>query len=1570
MDRSVSVTGGGDEGGVLGETGVPAHHDATRRTLAAAPPPPEVAAPSDALDAVTGVGEVPFDNGAEGGVLDQVSAEWTTAGEASCEPIPIRRSDLSGTHDSWLASVQRSLSAAVVSASTDGRIRSWNEGAEALLGYRADEVLGRPVTMLAAPEDRLATVRLLARTFRGEPVPPFESWRQRKDGSAVRVSILLSPVRDRVGRVVGACGVLREVGGGGWLQAEIDALTSEVDVVVGVFDDQLRPLSASESLTRVFGLEREEWLSEDAQAAVERVHPDDLELVSSTFGRWMSSPGLSSAPVRYRIRHADGTWRWVECFAHNLLDDPDVRGLVVTTWDITDRQVEHEARTEAESRIRAMFDQAVIPQALFDLDRRIIDINPALGRVLGYDKDELIGRYADEFVHPEDRDMGRPAFARLLAGEVESVDYERRYRRKDGTYVEMRTRTALVRDGEGHPLYAAAIGSDVTERNAALRAQEQSEARLRAITEASADVVIVLDDRRRALFVSPPIRTLLGYEPEELVGTDAIEFVHSDDRPAALLQLAEAFRASPEQGKNPFGFRARAADGTWRHVEAISTNLLEDPAVGGVLLNVRDVSERQQAQEALARSETLYRTIVETAQEGIWQVDRDNRIVFANPALATLLGCQVQDLVGMRPLELLGPEHRAAHSSTSAGPFMAQPAEEFRFLTWHGSEVWATISTSHVRNGDGDVVGAVAMVTDITERRKADTALRDSEQRFRSLVQYASDLAIIAGPDGTITYVTPAAEEFLGQSAEGVAGLNIFDWINEEDLSHVSDSLTEVLADRRPIGRRVPAVIRCRARHGDGTWHRVEATLSNLLDVPAVAGIVVNVRDIDEVTVATELMEVSQRRFESLVQHATDVIVVVDAGGIVTYVSPSLEQVLGYRPHELLGRRTRQLVLEEDHPVVEDLMYRLTRRHEPAAKAEIRARNGAGEYVRIELVGTNLLDDPAVAGMVFNLRDVSERVRSETELQVRAAQQAAVGRLGQRALAAPELQQLFEESVHTLADTLGVEISAVVESLPDGGELLIRAIAGVPAGMAGTVWAEPDGDGQAALTLAADEPVLVDSLADETRFTPHPDLLAAGVVSCASVLIPGPRGPFGVLLVHSRQHRHFTVDDVNFLAAVANVLGSAVQRRTYEQRLTYQATYDILTGLPNRALLLDRLRLALSRRTPGRIVGVLFIGLDRFKMVNDAYSHELGDEVLAAVGDRMWAHVRPADTVARFGGDEFTILCDDLTREEEAVELAERILETLSRPFELSGERINLTASIGICLATGQQDAETMLAEADAAMVEAKSHGHGRWELFDVSFRHRIMARLQLESDLRSAVDNDELILHYQPLVRLDTGEITGVECLLRWDHPVRGHTLPSQFVQVAEETGTIVPIGAWTIDAACAQAVAWRDTGRGRALSVSVNLSARQLDEPETPNVIAKALERHRLEPQLLCLEITESVLMRDASQALETLETLKDLGVRIAIDDFGTGYSSLAYLRRFPVDVLKIDGSFVQGLGEDPEDSAIVAAVLRLAETLGVDVVAEGIETAGQLDTLRALGCQFGQGYYFSQPVPADQL
>ena len=1534
------------------------------------------ALPADALPADVLAQAVPTDCTGDHAGTDDVHAGTgrpVLAGPGRQVPALARFSslrfqpvDVHGTQDAWLASVLRSLDVAVMSSSTDGRIRSWNTGAEALLGYEAEEVLGRPATVLVAPEDRLATAALLARLFRGERVAPFETLRVRKDGVAIRVSILLAPVRDRVGRVVGACAVMREVGGGGWLQAELDALTKDMDVVVVVLDSELRPISTSASIERVFGSAPDDWL---AGRVVHAVHPDDATRTAATFEQWLAAPGLSGAPVEYRIRHRDGSWLWVESFAHNLLDDPDVQGLVVTTWDVTERREAARDRAVATSRLTAMFDQAVIPQIVLGLDRTVLEANAALCAMIGYRAEEMVGRRIDEFAVTEDAEVPRAMWDDLVAGRVPSIDFERRYRRKDGSILELYTRTALVRDNEGRPLYAAGIGTDRTERNTARRALERSEARRRALIENSRDLFVVLDASSIVTYVSPGVGCMLGYEPDELVGRQPTWLVHPDDHEALTDEYAAVLAAGSGRHPETFVFRACTAQGAWRHLEAVATNLIDDPAVGGVLLNVRDVTERQRSLEALTDSEARYRTIVETAQEGIWMVDPLNRITFANGALARLLRCSPDELLGRSPVEFMGPQWRRPVSPGGVRPFTCVPGEEIRFLAFDGTEVWATVSTSPLVGPAGEVTGGLAMISDVTGRRTADIHLRQSEERFRSLVQYASDVAVIATPEGTVTYATPGAEQFLGSHETLEAGFNILDRLHPDDLGAVSEVLAEVLGDRRPFEERVPRLVRCRARHVDGSWHVVEATLSNLLDLPAVGGIVVNVRDIDEVTAATVQMEESQRRFESLVKHSTDVILVVDPFGMVTYVSPSLEQVLGYRPEDLLGRRTRDLVHPDDVGSVVDLMAGLRRACTLPAKAEIRVRDRQGSYLRVEVVGNNLLDDPAVGGMVFNVRDVSERVRSEHELRSRAAQQAAVGWLSQRALVTVELQPLFDDAVKTVAEVLGIEIVGVMEADGERGDIVVRSMSGLPEGSPLIERSRPGSGGLAEYTLKVEEPVLVESLAEETRFVPRPEFLDAGVQSSAGIVIPGPHGRFGALVAHSRARRAFTGDDLTFLSAVANVLGSAVQRHTYEQRLTYQATYDVLTGLPNRALLLDRLRLALSRRTPGRVVGLLFIGLDRFKLVNDAYSHELGDAVLSAVGDRLWSHVRPADTVARFGGDEFVVLCDDLTREEEAVELAERVLSTLASPFEVGGEQVNLTASVGICLATGQQDAETMLAEADAAMVEAKARGRGRWELFDVSFRHRIMARLQLESDLRSAVENDELTLQFQPLVRLDTGEVTGVECLLRWDHPVRGRTMPDKFVPVAEDTGAIIAIGAWTLHAACAQAARWQAAGRG-PLAVSVNLSSRQLDEPTLPDLVAEALGAHGLEPRWLCLEITESAIMRDASQALAVLEALKELGVRIAIDDFGTGYSSLAYLRRFPVDVLKIDGSFVQGLGEDPEDSAIVAAVLRLAETLGVDVVAEGVETAGQLDTLRALGCQFGQGYFFSRPVAAEEI
>jgi diguanylate cyclase (GGDEF)-like protein/PAS domain S-box-containing protein len=429
------------------------------------------------------------------------------------------------------------------------------------------------------------------------------------------------------------------------------------------------------------------------------------------------------------------------------------------------------------------------------------------------------------------------------------------------------------------------------------------------------------------------------------------------------------------------------------------------------------------------------------------------------------------------------------------------------------------------------------------------------------------------------------------------------------------------------------------------------------------------------------------------------------------------------------------------------------------------------------------------------------------------------------------------------------------------------------------------------------------------------------------------------------------------------------ERRALQMTLAHQALHDPLTGLPNRALFLDRLDQALARlhRSDGAIA-VLFLDLDRFKLVNDTCGHQAGDEVLRAVAALFEGVLRPMDTVARLGGDEFAVCCEQLADPSEAVRLAERLTAAVSQPFQVQGREFYVTPSIGIVIGVGGsgETAHTLLRDADAAMYHAKERGRGRIEIFDRGMRLDVLRRAEVASQLRHALERDELALHYQPVVRLGDGGLAGFEALLRWIHPERGVLLPGDFMDVAEDTNLIVPVGAWVLDEAARQLASWRDDLPEHPITISVNLSARQIADPDLVPTVREALARHQLEPSRLCLEITESTLMEDAAVSVATLRELKALGVQLAIDDFGTGYSSLAYLKRFPVDFLKIDRSFVSGLEQETEDAVIVKAVVELGRALGLAVVAEGVETDAQLAELERIGCELAQGYRWSLPCP----
>jgi diguanylate cyclase (GGDEF)-like protein/PAS domain S-box-containing protein len=437
-------------------------------------------------------------------------------------------------------------------------------------------------------------------------------------------------------------------------------------------------------------------------------------------------------------------------------------------------------------------------------------------------------------------------------------------------------------------------------------------------------------------------------------------------------------------------------------------------------------------------------------------------------------------------------------------------------------------------------------------------------------------------------------------------------------------------------------------------------------------------------------------------------------------------------------------------------------------------------------------------------------------------------------------------------------------------------------------------------------------------------------------------------------------------------------RKHAETKLARLAWHDALTGLPNRAQLVERVGDALVRQAVrGGVVGLLFIDLDQFKTVNDSLGHAAGDQLLTHVADRLEATVRTGDVVARLGGDEFVVIADNLPGGAAAIDLAERVSAALSQPIRLAGLDLIVTASVGIalaepsCPAAQRPSAEVLLHHADVAMYQAKARGRACWQVYDPAAADPTLDRLRMLGELRHALPSGALRVHYQPRVDLGSGAVVGYEALLRWQHPRRGLLGPAEFVELAEDSGLIRELGGWVLAQACWAAAGWHaaDPDR-RPLDIAVNLSAQQLADPNLTSVIADILADTGLDPTTLTLEVTETAVMSDADTALGVLLALKGLGIRLAIDDFGTGYSSLVYLKRFPVDELKIDRSFVDGLGREPEDTAIVTSIVSLARTLGLQVIAEGVETAGQRDVLLSLGCPLAQGFLFARPIPAEEL
>jgi diguanylate cyclase (GGDEF)-like protein/PAS domain S-box-containing protein len=1077
----------------------------------------------------------------------------------------------------------------------------------------------------------------------------------------------------------------------------------------------------------------------------------------------------------------------------------------------------------------------------------------------------------------------------------------------------------------------------------------------RSLVRSSSDIVAISDRDAALRWIGPSVTHALGYDPDALIGRNCLELLHHDDHDRAIAFLAAL--QVPGEPSPPIELRFLAADGAWKWFETILTPMEHDPSIGGIVVNARDVTDRVEALAELQESELLFRGFAAAVPLGLMFVDPEGQLTYANERWSEITGLTADQVHRGVWLGSVHPDDRARIAERLAALDRGTSTlfdEVHRFVRPDGTIIWIRSRGAKVRGHDGAIRGYTGAVDDIT----AELSALESTHQLASTIDACTEYVVIVAATGRLLYANAAVRELIGidDATETVA----------EEFAQLLDAqgyltlVDTVLAELLDSGHWEGEIA---LRTGDGTSVPILQSTHAHFDLDGNLAFVAAIgKDISErKALEAELVE-RERRYRALAQHAMDVVTVTDAQGKVLYVSPSVRQASGYEPEELLGGSGFDMVHPDDRRALDALGLQIL---EPGTtgSAMYRVRKKDGTYRWVEGVGVNLAHDPAIGGWMVTARDVDDRHRAELLL----ADQARVLELIARGAPMHETLDVVAALVDRWID--GV-CTAVV--LYNDDTVRMVASANMPAALRASLddlylptpdWLFREGNGFATIDLAR-----VDGQ-PEMR-----DVLASfGIDSAwvAAINDPTSAANYGAVVTYLTDRPVPSEREQYILGVAANVAGVCVQGSLDAQTLAHRARHDPLTDLPNRAYLLEYLDDALIRRSDGETVGLLFIDLDRFKVLNDSLGHGAGDQLLVEVAQRLREATRPGDVVARFGGDEFVVCCRRLRSVQDAIEIAERLLEVIEQPLGSERSHIVVTASIGIAIASRVTTADSLVRDADAAMYRAKERGRAQWAEFDDKLRDRVVQRLQIERELRGALENGELEVYYQPGVALGWDSLLGFEALVRWNHPTRGVLEPAQFLDVAEESGLMRPIGEWVIETACRQAVEWQTRfPEWGAFLMGANLSVLQLADRGLPRRIADILDYTGWAPDRLVLEITEHALVDDAGLVHRSLNELARLQVFLALDDFGTGYSNLTHLKGFPVHAVKIDRSFVAGILRDPEDSVIVKSIADLAHGLHLFVIAEGVESDAQAEALAELGVTLAQGHLWSPPAPAVEV
>ncbi|MFL5758095.1 MAG: EAL domain-containing protein [Thermomicrobiales bacterium] len=1061
------------------------------------------------------------------------------------------------------------------------------------------------------------------------------------------------------------------------------------------------------------------------------------------------------------------------------------------------------------------------------------------------------------------------------------------------------------------------------------------------------------------------------------------------------IELCRKFRSRPHGDRGIIIFLTARTDDDFldEMIDAGASDYLSKPVKLELLAARIAFAERQfrdwdDQPNAAAQifNESRLRSLVQHASDIISVLDEHGTHVYVSPAVEWLLGYKPEELIGEN---FVNQQWRTAEERDTAARLLADS------LLNPGVPVAVTTTARH-RNGElrhfeiiatnwlanPSVRGIVLNSRDITERRLAEDRFHDAQSRYRTLVEQIPAHTYIQSIDAGMPfiYVSPQIEEILGYTPQERMAQSAA-WnesIHPDDLERLRTTDDHANATGEPFH------CEYRQRHKDGhyVWLRDEALLVHDAHANPLfwQGVISDVTQ-HHIT-ADALQERDRLHLELLTaaeRQAVELRLLDDVGTalarelephvIFKTVVEAIARTFGYSLVSLYLIDEGQLVLQnvigyeqsfDMLPLTTGVMGRVARSdlaaYVPNGKLDpdfISELDG-----HISEVCVPLHDGGRVVG-VLNLESVNDLPLTEADLRLMTALAVHVDSAISRARLYTEARE-SERRYRSVVD--GVQ-EVIFQTDADGRWTFLN-----PA------WVEITGY-SIAQSLGL-------SLYDVT----HPDE-REWLLGQYENLINGAMASFQVevrIITQDGETRwletraRLTDARAATIAGISGTLTDITERKRAEEalresqeRYRHLAMHDPLTSLPNRALFFDRLADAMTRREyRGNGIAILFIDLDGFKLVNDSLGHEAGDRLLVIAGQRLARFIRPSDTVARLGGDEFAILLDDLADSRHALRIAERLLEALKPAFIIDDQDVFISASVGVAISveSGDRPAD-LLRNADIALYEAKGAGRASYAVFEPQMSAPVVARLKQETDLRLAIDRDELRLDYQPAYDLVSGRVAGVEALVRWQHPEYGLLAPADFIPAAEATGLIVPMGLWALREACRRAIGWERLS-GTQPMLYVNISARQLQDPFLIREVSQVLAETGLAPANLELEIPESIVMAEATTTRKTLADLKQLGLRIAIDDFGTGYSSLSYLRDLPVNTLKIDRSFVAGLDQDQGSQAIIRAIVTLAHELGLVITAEGIETAAQLAQVRALGIDLAQGYYLSHPVPLDQL